>query len=380
MCPDYVRKLLRQFPEIEVAIFQYRPAWFEQLVLHMAGIPFTVYNSPYGATESTGPLPFLRDLRQGHAPILVGRKQFFRSDFDSSIIDYLLNVRQVESDVVRGSNEEKALSQLYANLLTTKLHTALLVLRYDDEDAWNQFYRRQCLHAASAKQSWVLGSWFSVWSERTVSQHQLGPFRCTIPQALTEVRRCYEILDIQLSLNQFILGGSKPTFVDALLFDHLANALCDVHLVGVLPDFPNLAKFFDKIYDQYFSKGDDTWMLWNRSENRRNAFMQVPSRSMHSLKFKESLELIHDLMQALSLPQHGVTSVLNQAKGKRHLGEIRPAKDEDNNAIAAEATVKNASDVSWQAFSRNGNTLRNGVIVMTVGVVALSLFKSKRNH
>ncbi len=108
--------------------------------------------------------------------------------------------------------------------------------------------------------------------------------------------------------------------------------------------------------------------------------MQVPSRSMHSLKFKESLELIHELMQALSVPQHGVTSVLNQAKGKRHLRESRPAKDEDNNAIAAEASVKNASDVNWKAFSRNGNTLRNGVIVVTVGVVALSLLKSKRNH
>ena len=47
-----------------VTSIQFRLAWFEQLILHMTGIPHTVINSKYAA----GPLPCLR-----HGNALVGR-------------------------------------------------------------------------------------------------------------------------------------------------------------------------------------------------------------------------------------------------------------------------------------------------------------------
>ncbi|KAI2495587.1 hypothetical protein MHU86_18946 [Fragilaria crotonensis] len=56
----------------KLTLVQFRPAWFENLVLRMAGISHTVINSKYAATEATGPLPYLR-----HGTALVGRHHPF---------------------------------------------------------------------------------------------------------------------------------------------------------------------------------------------------------------------------------------------------------------------------------------------------------------
>lgn len=370
----YFRQPSTPLSNVEITLFQYRPAWFEQLVLRMAGIAFVVQNSTYGATESTGPLPFLRDLRPEYPPVLVGRKQTSvdRSTVGSSIVDYLVRSRQIQPDLMGGSadKDEKERFHLYANLLTTSLQSALLILCYDDDDAWRQVYRRQCVHASSAKQQWVSGLWYTAWSDHVVTQHQLGPTRLTLPQALTEARRCYELFDARLSENQYLLGGSQPTVVDALLFDHLANAFCNVHLVTVLPDFGSLAKFFDSLYNKYFASGHEEWMVWNRAQNQTNSFLHFPPlERIHRSKFEDTLIHIHEVVQAMSTSPCDVTSVLRG-------GQQRRAQPDSVSTTAS----RDAVDVKWQALSPTETPWRNGVIMVIVGAVALSLLRSKRVH
>ena len=88
---------------------------------------------------------------------------------------------------------------------------------------------------------------------------------------------------------QHLLGTDKPTHVDALLFAHLAEALCNVHLVLVLSGHPVLLRYFGDMYDRYFGKGyadewnmhnrgdgDDDWIRRNNLANANNAFNGIP--------------------------------------------------------------------------------------------------------
>ena len=92
----------------------------------------------------------------------------------------------------------------------------------------------------------------------------------------------------------YFLGTSVPSYIDALLFSHLAEALCDVYLVLVLAKHPRLMKYFQDLYDQFFgekyidflTKGaagggvaggvDVEWIKWNNVSNALNAFNQIP--------------------------------------------------------------------------------------------------------
>ena len=92
----------------------------------------------------------------------------------------------------------------------------------------------------------------------------------------------------------YLLGTDDPTPVDALLFAHIAEALCDVHLVLVLARRPVLVRYFSAMYDRYFGKGyadewrrrhnprgggeddDDGWIRRNDVANSNNAFNRIP--------------------------------------------------------------------------------------------------------
>ncbi|KAL7536099.1 hypothetical protein ACHAXR_011244 [Thalassiosira sp. AJA248-18] len=120
----------------------------------------------------------------------------------------------------------------------------------------------------------------------------------------------------------FFLGTEKPTYIDVLLFSHLTEALCDVHLVLVLSKHSRLMKYFQWMYDQYF--GEDytaawqsrypgegasesaDWIRKNNVVNALNSFNQIPeaTSTMHSSKNIEPVDDNgHDMVHAIHLMQ-----------------------------------------------------------------------------
>ena len=89
----------------------------------------------------------------------------------------------------------------------------------------------------------------------------------------------------------FFLGTAKPTYLDAVLFANLAEAICDVHLVLVLAKHSKLVQYFSWMYEKYFGEGYaaewksnssgnesvlGTWIQENNVVNALNAFNQIP--------------------------------------------------------------------------------------------------------
>jgi hypothetical protein len=372
--------LATKHPQVPITLFQYRPAWLEQLALRMSGLPFIVVNSSFAVNEATGPLPCLRDLQPSQSPVLVGRnhptsgaaaaqhRRESSSDGapntnDNSILEYLQVYRGIDLHshlhTTGDSRAAKALSKCYTSLIRLELDTILQFLRYEDLDAWQQVYRKQVLRgvppdSAAAAAAVVatdhdshptawLSTWFGpfqAWSERALARRKLGDYRqsVTVDQAILRAKEAYGALEIQLSEHEsssssssspFLLGTTKPCMVDALLWDHLAHALCDVHLVVVLSSFPRLIRYFQNIYDTYFgvhgaSDVDEIWYKWNQVQNQQNQFQQLPvvtasvsrwssSHNKKKVQFKDAIEL----MQGISAQRHDLQEVLVVVKDKR---------------------------------------------------------------
>jgi hypothetical protein len=324
---ESVAKLLSTpHPQLPITLVQYRPAWLEQLALRMAKIPHIVLNAEYVTNEATGPLPYMKDIQPSKQPVLVGREHpssihSNNAPCQNSIIDHLRSNRGVDLDS-HLSQENKALSKCFTTLIQSELRMILLFLRYEDLDAWEQVYRGQCLQATHSRK-WLaqMGGRFQAWSERAVGRRHLGDAARTlsIPKAEVRAKEAYETFETQLSKHDapFLLGGSQPSLVDALLWDHLADALCDVHLVTVLSESPKLVTYFSNIHTVYFaSSNQDEWNQWNRRQNLGNAFQQLPMEEKtraSKAHFKDAIEL----MQSLSVHKHELQEVLTVAKQKR---------------------------------------------------------------
>ena len=199
-----------------------------------------------------------------------------------------------------------------------------MYLRYEDHDAWEQVYRKQCLHASSHRSNnWFshLKGRFQASMERAGSRRRLleNSKNMTVSQAVERAKEAYQALESQLSShgNTYLLGNAnKPSLVDAVLWAHLADALCDVHLVVVLASFPCLVKYFQHIYKSYFPGNQDKWEEWNRQQNLSNAFQQIPivgENKLAKTEFKDAIEL----MQSLSLRNQDLQEVLEATKSKR---------------------------------------------------------------
>jgi len=59
---------------------------------------------------------------------------------------------------------------------------------------------------------------------------------------------------------------NTPSYLVILLFSHLADALCNVHLVPILAEFPHLITFFQSMYTLYFGIEDNN----NNNNNMDN--------------------------------------------------------------------------------------------------------------
>ena len=313
---NYCRALSTPYPLLPITLVQHRPAWLEQLVLRFSGVAHIVINSPYVATEATGPLPYLRHICEPQ--VLVGRHHP-SCTANNCILDHLQSQGCVALDKEL-SPLQKSLSSAYTALIQSQLEPALLSLRYGDRDAWEQVYRQQYVQASkngTNGYSSPLGSWFQAWSVRTVALKQLKT-AWSVQESMSIAREAYQSLETQLlEGNGYLLHTKSPTTVDAVVWAHLADALCDVHLVTILADFPNIISYFQQIYDQYFRLDTDAeWKVWNQEHNLASPFQQLPQEETSSNEpstFHDALEL----MQTFSVHTHDLQEVLTVAKEKR---------------------------------------------------------------
>jgi hypothetical protein len=289
-------------PECRIRLHQYRPAWLEQLVLRVGKVPHVVINSPYAVTEVTGPLPYLQDFDGGvtnkdSPPAMVGRYQIIdETNVQNSILDYLKQHRGVDLDSILLDEEQIQKSASFVAILRDTLNPCLLALRYNaDSSAWDQIYRAQCISATSgSSNTWMCRPMLGMWQARSERVHSISNLttshRRQTKESIIEMTRCtYAIFEHQLKTNQskskqFLLDTDRPTMVDCLLWDHVMQALADIHLVIVLADFPALLNFTQNIWDKYsfgtiiedvHSQGSSAW-VWNMEENAMNAFTRIP--------------------------------------------------------------------------------------------------------
>lgn len=143
----------------------------------------------------------------------------------------------------------------------------------------------------------------------------------------------------------YLLGMQKPTYVDALLFAHLAEALCDIHLVLVLAKHSRLTRYFQRMYDHYFgdeyvtawerysSRQDSTesadWIQKNNFANALNAFNQIPEPTATTSKSNQTVDengchgsnnMVHavQIMQQIAVHCHELDEALRDAAALRN--------------------------------------------------------------
>ena len=356
------------YPQAEIVLTQHRPAWFEQMLMRVAGIPHVVLNSSHISNEATGQLPYLRDCIPSKPPVLVGRNHpsnLEKNDntiINNSILSYLQSCRNVDLDKQAGvtTDQQKGSSSCFQYMINLELSKILLHMRFEDSDAWEQVYREQYLGALTMEgnNKSELGSanlinWFielrgrfQASMERNVEKKRLLGYGQTgqnksISQLLDRANSAYFAIDRQLlciikeqdetkSHKTYLLGTDAPALVDVLLWAHLAEALCDVHLVVLLASYPRLTKYFQDMYQAYFSssKGKlDTgcaWKDWNDQQNFTNAFQKIPTLSKRNLAQSSTIKDAVDLMQQSSLQKQNMQEVLDSVKDIR--AEVRQPK------------------------------------------------------
>lgn len=360
-------------PQLPIVLTQHRPAWLEQIVLRMAKIPHIVVNSTHISNEATGQMPYLTDYhgqassgsaracgggvdQDSEPPVLVGRchPTDLTTAFDgnqNSILLYLTEYRKVDLDAdALKSEQQRGLSQAFLSMIQSDLATALSYLRFEDQDAWEQVYRKQYIQASippetevSAENvSWILQlrGRFQASMERAVERRRILEYSRgqSIERVLGRARKAYQSLERQLGAiassgvsNQraFLLGTDRPALVDAALWAHLADAVCDLHLVVVLASFPRLVQYFHELYQTYFATQGkafvDTWEEWNERQNLSNAFQKIPilGQATRADNKSSTFEDAIDLMQSLSLQKQDLQEVLDAVKAKRD-GEAWP--------------------------------------------------------
>lgn len=228
------------------------------------------------------------------------------------ILDYLQSQGYVSLDASL-TPEQQSQSKAYRALISCELEPALLSLKFGDKDAWGHVYLNQYIRASRSRG-------FQPWCIRTVALKQLSE-NWSVEESMAVAREAYASLETQLQGHEYLLHTSQPTTVDALLWAHLANALCNLHLVTLLADYTNLVQYFSRIYDDYFRNNlDAEWKVWNQEQNLTSAFQQLPVEESNTepSTFHDALELI----QSVSVHTHDLGEVLAVAKEKR-LQEIK---------------------------------------------------------
>ena len=147
----------------------------------------------------------------------------------------------------------------------------------------------------------------------------------------------------------YLLGAIQPTHLDALLFAHLAEAMCDVHLVLVLSKHVKLMKYFDLLYNTYFGNGyitlykshvpsnenidDIGWISQNNKVNANNAFNRLP----------EIIDASNDNSNIYNNNNNHHDDVVRAIRKIQHLAIHCSSNNNDNEDIFAAALCNNSS-------------------------------------
>jgi hypothetical protein len=160
--------------------------------------------------------------------------------------------------------------------------------------------------------------------------------RVNVYRAMEYADAYYTTLEKKLSAlseSMYFFGTDKPSFVDAVLFAHLAEAICDVHLVLVLANHSRLVKYFQTIHDAFFgsdyiklfAERNTNWIRENNHVNARNAFNQIPESipSKTTLTAEQVSEMTNaiQLMQQLAVHCHQLDEALQDAAKSRSESE-----------------------------------------------------------
>ena len=319
--------------------------------MRVAEIPHIVLNSNNICNEATGQLPYLRDCAPSKPPVLVGRNQPTNlKEYDivinNSILSYLQRHRNADLDEKAGftTDQQRGLSRCFQHMINSELSTILSYLRYEDSDVWDRVYRKQYVQASTIEgnRNGEPGYWFTqlrgkfqAMMERNTQRRRLlgigaNDKKRSTEQLLEHANECYFAIDRQLLCitkeqdeiisKNYLLGTEMPALVDVLLWAHLAEALCDVHLVVLLASYPRLVKYFQDMYQTYFSSGEGTsnvgssWREWNEQQNLSNDFQQIPTLSEEDINHCSAIKDTVDLMQKSSLQKRNLQEVLQTVR------------------------------------------------------------------
>jgi hypothetical protein len=307
-------------------LVQYRIGWSAQLLLRQCNIPHLVVNSPYLSNQTTGSYPQYRHLSE---QVMVGNED---------ILPYLVEKYKVDSHLSASQKSD----MVSLTSLIQDLNEMQKLLRYGDADAWNEIYRKQCIKASTLHQmehpsedrvKSINGfAWFQAWAERAIHlkcikfgfhsrQYVEGNNTFHVDKAVQFCKDAYQALDRRLADAQTrsiptLLSTDMLSSVDMLLFEHLAHAMCDVHLVTVLDGQNHLIRFFQDVYHRYFKDYKSSikydWVKMNNVTNALNQFNRVPlndciyTNSIH----KGNVQDVIAIMQKIAVHCHDLQEIL----------------------------------------------------------------------
>ena len=254
-------------------------------------------------------------------------------------------------------------------------------LRYDHEPTWDAIYKPQCINAhlfpnGDTKESMIIGgghsakyqehnpsrrnqwnfiTWFQIWAERIIAKKEIesdsigklilsnvgmtkahgagGSKQVNLKKAIRMANDIFSSLDYKLGLSSHgtLLDSQELSIVDVILFDHLCNALCDIHLVATLIEYKHLIAFFERTYESYFGKeyqlnyaatmkdssSSSMWIQWNDRVNALNQFNRIPMNDVEA-RIRETLDSGSSggyqdaikMMQAVALHCHDLREIL----------------------------------------------------------------------
>lgn len=323
-----------------IRIHQHRPSFSIQLLLRLTGTPHLVFNSPSAFDESNGPLPTVTDLEckatagstlcpnriSGCLNYLLCRQRSSSEDFKFQSADDII-------DLVQLSKQQK----VDRTTLISQCHELSLIqksLKYGHKSTWEGLYKKQSMTArlypnGNPNEMETIGlkyphiklglgifTWFHIWAESIIARKEIasdslgrllldtdsgsiGDEEVDITKAVALSRQAYNTLNWKLgqSATGNLLETEKLSLVDILLFDHLAEALCNVHLVTVIADYDRLVEFFQTTYEKYFGKqylqtksqSQSQWIKWNDNVNALNQFNRIPFNDVEK-KIRDNLQ------------------------------------------------------------------------------------------
>ena len=374
-------------------LYQYRVAWYEQMIFQICQIPHQIINSTYYSMETTGPLPILKDF---HHNAMVGRYKNENSGkhnyFYSEIVQHLSNHQLLPKTLTEHSDIPSYMLWIHTVLHQQVLQTVRFAADYEDNDNIEYSNALQV-----RKNYW--GGRYQAWAEH-ITQKQVVNHTIKLQDTLELAKSSYQTLETKLSSSSdtYVLGTKEPTIVDCYLFDHLAHALTNVHLIVILANYPKLVSYFQKLYKLYLSEKPTI------QTNSSNAFLQQSILSPSSnnnkkkeQKFKNAIELMQSL--AIHSSNMDMNKVLKDVKKQRqvqetilsknqqlqpfrtfhrllHGGDMYPTKDEEEEEDEMTRKTKEQMKKLKRQSETQDQMWISGVVVIT----AITLFMSTLNQ